>query len=101
MAHIRDTAPVVCRGFVIFDVRHAKKPQRRAPRRAATPRLRIGRDHTLENADRGRQVLRLTEALAISAQSIGFYFRPKLGSIYLSLDRNRPATRPISGAANS
>ena len=52
MAHIRDTAPVICRGFVIFEVRHAKKPQRRAPRRTATPRLRIGRDHTLENADR-------------------------------------------------
>src|ERR1700730_9218894 len=31
MAHIRDTAPVICRGFVIFDVRNAKKPQRRAP----------------------------------------------------------------------
>src|ERR1700730_3667694 len=42
MAHIRDTAPVFCRGFVIFEVRHAKKPQRRAPRRAAPPRLRIG-----------------------------------------------------------
>jgi hypothetical protein len=31
MAHIRDTAPVIYRGFVIFEVRHAKKPQRRAP----------------------------------------------------------------------
>ena len=25
MARIRDTAPVICRGFVIFEVRHAKK----------------------------------------------------------------------------
>jgi hypothetical protein len=35
MAHIRDTAPVICRGFVIFEVRHAKWPQRRAPPRPA------------------------------------------------------------------
>jgi hypothetical protein len=26
MARIRDTAPVNCRGFVIFEVRHAKRP---------------------------------------------------------------------------
>src|ERR1700730_12077860 len=32
MAQIRDTAPVICRDFVTFAVRHAKKPQRRAPR---------------------------------------------------------------------
>jgi hypothetical protein len=27
MAHIRDTAPVICRGFVIFEARHAKGPK--------------------------------------------------------------------------
>ena len=26
MARIRDTAPAICRGFVIFEVRHAKRP---------------------------------------------------------------------------
>jgi hypothetical protein len=26
MARIRDTAPVICRGFVIFEMRHAKRP---------------------------------------------------------------------------
>jgi hypothetical protein len=31
MAHIRDTAPVICRGFVIFEARHAK----RAPKASA------------------------------------------------------------------
>ena len=33
MARIRDIPPVICRGFVIFQVRHAKRPQgeRRAP----------------------------------------------------------------------
>jgi hypothetical protein len=51
MAHIRDTAPVICRGFVIFKVRHAKKPQRRAPRRAATPWLRM-RSHAGERGSR-------------------------------------------------
>ena len=35
VAHIRDTAPVICRGFVIFEVRHARMPQRRAPPRPA------------------------------------------------------------------
>ena len=29
MARIRDTAPVICRGYVIFEVRHAKRSQRR------------------------------------------------------------------------
>jgi hypothetical protein len=37
VARIRDTAPVNCRGFVISEVRHAKKPQRRAPRRPRSP----------------------------------------------------------------
>ncbi|MDQ6703993.1 MAG: hypothetical protein M3Z96_13375 [Pseudomonadota bacterium] len=27
MAHIRDRAPVICRGFVIFEVRYPKRPQ--------------------------------------------------------------------------
>src|ERR1700726_2736080 len=52
MAHIRDTAPVICRGFVIFEVRHAKGPQRRAPRPsltvpAAQRRAHSGRDDLL------------------------------------------------------
>jgi hypothetical protein len=40
MVHIRDIAPVICRGFVIFQVSHAKRPQgeRRAP-----PSLSSGR----------------------------------------------------------
>jgi len=102
MARNYDTAPVICRGFVIFEVRHAKKPQRRAPRRAATPGLRIGRDHTLENADRGRQVLRLTEALAISAQyqASVFNFVPSWDQFILA----SIATAPPRGnfrAANS
>ncbi|PNE12377.1 MAG: hypothetical protein CR217_03970 [Beijerinckiaceae bacterium] len=33
MARIRDTAPVNCRGFVIFEVRHAKRAK--GDRRAA------------------------------------------------------------------
>ena len=35
MARIRDTAPVNCRGFVIFEARHAKRRQRLAPSRPA------------------------------------------------------------------
>ena len=27
MARIRDTAPAICRGFVIFEGRHAKSPK--------------------------------------------------------------------------
>ena len=37
MARICDTAPVICRGFVIFEVRHAKRPQQRAPLRRCLP----------------------------------------------------------------
>jgi hypothetical protein len=40
MARIRDTAPAICRGFVIFEGRHAKSPK--GERRLALVRVRDG-----------------------------------------------------------
>jgi hypothetical protein len=39
LARIRDTAPVICRGFVIFEVRHAKRAK--GDRRLATVPRRV------------------------------------------------------------
>jgi hypothetical protein len=50
MARIRDTAPVICRGFVIFEVRHAKRtaPPCHAPARLGS--VGAGMDEILSSS---------------------------------------------------
>jgi hypothetical protein len=69
MARIRDTAPAICRGFVIFEVRHAKRAK--GDRRLATVPRRVA-PHTSFSLYAGPDFVEVLTKCRVQYLSLGF-----------------------------